>query len=42
MTTSVFRNNTKIEKQQRIELNPKQEQEEIETNQLIQITKEKR
>ena len=29
----VFRNNTKIEKQQRIELNPKQEQEEIETNQ---------
>jgi len=38
----VFRNNTKIEKQQRIELNPKQEQEEIETNQAHPNYKRKR
>ena len=38
----VFRNNTKIEKQQRIELNPKQEQEEGETNQAHPTYKRKR
>ncbi|OVE56982.1 hypothetical protein B0E34_11715 [Chryseobacterium mucoviscidosis] len=38
----VFRNNTKIEKQQRIELNPKQEQEENEINQAHQTYKRKR
>ena len=38
----LFRNNTKIEKQQRIELNPKQEQEEIETNQAHPTYKRKR
>ena len=38
----LFRNNTKIEKQQRIELNPKQEQEEIETNQAHPNYKRKR
>ena len=38
----VFRNNTKIEKQQRIELNPKQEQEESEINQAHQTYKRKR
>ena len=38
----VFRNKTKIEKQQRIELNPKQEQEENEINQPNQIYKKKR
>ena len=38
----VFRNNTKIEKQQQVELNPKQEQEEIETNQAHPNYKRKR
>jgi DNA primase len=38
----VFRNNTKIEKQQRIELNPKQEQEESEINQAHQTYRRKR
>ncbi|MFN3021357.1 toprim domain-containing protein [Chryseobacterium sp. TY3] len=38
----VFRNNTEIEKQQRIELNPKQEQEENEINQAHQTYKRKR
>ena len=38
----VFRNNTKIEKQQQVELNPKQEQEESEINQAHQIYKRKR
>ena len=38
----VFKNNTKIEKQQRIELNPKQEQEEGETNQAHPTYKRKR
>lgn len=38
----VFRNNTKIEKQQQVELNPKQEQEEIETNQAHPTYKRKR
>ena len=38
----IFRNNTKIEKQQQVELNPKQEQEEIETNQAHPNYKRKR
>lgn len=38
----VFRNNTKIEKQQRIEENPKQEQEENEINQANQTYRRKR
>lgn len=38
----VFRNNTKIDKQQQVELNPKQEQEESEINQAHQIYKRKR
>ena len=38
----VFRNNTKIEKQQQVELNPKQEQEEGETNQAHPTYKRKR
>ena len=38
----VFRNNTKIEKQQQVELNPKQEQEESEINQAHQTYKRKR
>ena len=38
----VFRNNTKIEKQQQVELNPKQEQEESEINQAHQTYRRKR
>ena len=38
----VFRNNTKIEKQQRVEDNPKQEQEESEINQAHQTYRRKR
>ena len=38
----VFRNNTKIEKQQQVELNPKQEQEESEINPAHQTYRRKR
>jgi 5S rRNA maturation endonuclease (ribonuclease M5) len=38
----VFRNNTKIEKQQQVELNPKQEQEESEINQAHQTFRRNR
>ena len=38
----IFRNNTKIEKQQQVELNPKQEQEESEINQAHQTYRRKR
>ena len=38
----VFRNNTKIEKQQQVELNPKQQQEESEINQAHQTYRRKR
>ena len=38
----VFRNNTKIEKQQQVELNPKQEQEESEINQAHQTYRRRR
>ena len=38
----VFKNNTKIEKQQQIENNPKPEQEESEINQTHQTYKRKR
>ena len=38
----LFRNNAEIEKQQQIEVNPKQEQEESEINQANQTYKRKR